>query len=55
MSVKVKVPNESMRPASNESHKEMNYTEGVRIGQLRGEINSGNDIRFSLIIAQPIR
>ena len=41
-----------MRPASNESYKEMNDTEGVRVGSSRGEIDSGNDIRLFLIIAQ---
>ena len=44
-----------MRPASNESYKEMNDTEGVMIGQSRGELDSGNDIRLFLIIAQQIR
>ena len=32
MSVKVKVPNELMKPTSNDSHNEMNDTKGVRIG-----------------------
>ena len=41
-----------MRPASNKAHNEMNETKGVRIGQSRGELDSGNDIRLFMIIAQ---
>ena len=55
MSVKVKVSNELLRSALNESYKEMNDTEGVRIGQSRDELVSGNAIRLFLIIAQQTR
>ena len=44
-----------MRPASNEAYKEMNDTEGVTIGKSRGDLDSGNDIRLFLIIAQQNR
>ena len=55
MSLKVKVPNERMRPTSNEAYKEMNDTEGVRIGYSRGELDSGNDIRLFMIIEHQTR
>ena len=55
MSVKVKVPNERMRPASNDAHNEMNDTQDVRIGLSRGELDSSNDISSFLVIAQQTR
>ena len=39
----------------NDVHTEMNVTKGVRIGVSRGDLESGNDIRFFLIIAQQTR
>ena len=39
MSVKVKVPNEWIRTASNDEYNEMNDTKGIRIGYLRGGLD----------------
>ena len=55
MSVKVKVPNERMRLASMNAHNEMNDTKDVSIGQSRGEVDLGYDIRLLLIISQQNR
>ena len=55
MPVKVKVPKERMMPASMNAHNEMNDTKDVSIGQSRGEVDSINDTRLFLIIAQQTR
>ena len=52
MSVKVKVSNERMRQASNDAYSEMNDTKFVRIGSSKCELDSSNDIRSFLVIAQ---
>ena len=41
-----------MRPASNDVHIEMNDTKGVKLGSLRGYLDSSNDTRLFLVIAQ---
>ena len=47
ISLKVKVPNEWMRPASNDAHNEINDTKGVRIGWSRGVLVLSNDTQPS--------